>query len=102
DRLAPSNQVRRLELPEWGVIDQAPGGVANVTFSFDGNFCLTAIRVENVPADGAAPKVLWQLAGKSRPARALLYGRDPQGMKPGSARKRRLICYWLTLISTAG
>jgi len=82
DRLVRSNQVRQVQLPEWGVIDQAPGGVANVTFSLDGTYSLTAIRVEDVPADGAAPRVLWQLAGKSRPVRALLYARDPEGMKP--------------------
>ena len=43
---------------------------------------LTALRVEDVPADGSAPKVLWRLAGKSRPTRSLLYGRDPEGLKP--------------------
>ena len=82
DQLIRTNQTRRLQLAEWGVIDQAPGGVANVTFSLDGNYSLTALRVEDVPTDGAKPKVFWQLAGKSRPVRALLYGRNPEGMKP--------------------
>ena len=46
---------------------------------------LTAIRVEDVPVDGTAPKVIWRLAGKSAPLNSLLYGRDPVGMKPLAA-----------------
>lgn len=73
---------RRARLPDWGEIDQAPGGSANVTFSLDASYVLTALRVEDVPSDGSAPRVLWQLAGKSAPTRSLLYGRDPSGMVP--------------------
>ncbi|MBI3415685.1 MAG: hypothetical protein HY043_10280 [Verrucomicrobia bacterium] len=77
-----TNQPQRVQLSDWGQIDQAPGGVANVTFSLDGNYILTSLRVQDVPADGSPPKILWQLAGKSLPLSFLLYGRDPQGMKP--------------------
>jgi hypothetical protein len=77
-----TNEAERVRLPDWGAIDQAPGGVANVTFSFDGAYTLTALRVQDVPADGSPPRVVWQLAGKSQRTSSLLYGRDPQGMKP--------------------
>ena len=77
-----TNEAQRVRLPDWGAIDQAPGGVANVTFSLDGAYALTTLRVQDVPADGSPPKVVWQLAGKSLPTSSLLYGRDPQGMKP--------------------
>src|SRR6185295_9460188 len=33
-----TNEAQRVRLPDWGEIDQAPGGVANVTFSFDGAY----------------------------------------------------------------
>ena len=85
DQGAHSNQVRRVPLQEWGLIDPSPGGVANVTFSLDDRYSLTALRVEDVPANGAAPRIVWQLAGKSRPTKALLYGRNPEGMQPVTA-----------------
>lgn len=78
----PPPQVQRVQISDWGQIEQAPSGVANVTFSLDTYYTLTALRVQDVPADGSAPKVIWQLAGKSLPLNVLLYGRDPQGMKP--------------------
>jgi hypothetical protein len=90
DQLVRSNQVRRVPLQEWGSIDPSPGGVANVTFSLDDAYTLTALRVEDVPANGAAPKVVWQLVGKSQPTKALLYGHNPEGMKP------------VTLVSNSG
>lgn len=74
--------VDRVGRPEKGAIDQAPGGVANVTFSLDNWYQLTRVRVEDVPADGTAPNVAWQLVGKSLPLNSLLYGRNPEGMKP--------------------
>ena len=79
-----TNQPQRVQVSDWGQIDPAPGGVANVTFSLDGSYSLTSLRVQDVPADGSPPKILWQLAGKSLPLSFLLYGRDPQGMKPGT------------------
>jgi hypothetical protein len=82
NKIVLRDQIERIGRPEKGVIDQAPGGVANVTFSLDGMYHLTAIRVEDVPADGTKPKILWQLKGKSRPAASLLYGRVPEGMTP--------------------
>src|SRR5262245_48702850 len=63
DQVAHSNQVRRVPLQEWGLIDPSPGGVANVTFSLDDMYSLTALRVEDVPANGEAPRVVWQLTG---------------------------------------
>src|SRR6187401_1762496 len=54
-----TNEAQRVRLPDWGAIDQAPGGVANVTFSLDGAYTLTALRVQDVPADGSPPRVVW-------------------------------------------
>jgi hypothetical protein len=88
NKIVLRDRIERIGRPEKGGIDQAPGGVANVTFSLDGMYNLTGIRVEDVPADGTKPKVLWQLKGKSRPAGSLLYGRAPEGMTsvvPGAA-----------------
>jgi hypothetical protein len=48
----------------------------------DGTYQLTKLRVEDMPADGSAPKVFWRLAGKSVPTTVFLYGRDPEGLKP--------------------
>src|SRR6266478_6545089 len=31
-----TNEAQRVRLPDWGEIDQPPGGAANVTFSLDG------------------------------------------------------------------
>lgn len=73
---------RRARLPEWGEIGDAAGGVANVTFTLDAPYQLTALRVEDVPADGSSPKVLWELVGQSVPTSSLLYGRVPRGMRP--------------------
>ena len=75
------HQIDRIGRPENGGIDQAPDGVANVTFSLDDWYQLTRIRVEDVPADGTAPKVLWHVVGKSRPMNSLLYRRVPEGMR---------------------
>jgi hypothetical protein len=82
NRPAPVDPLERVGQPEKGTIDPAPGGVANVTFTFDGIYQLTRIRVEDVPADGSRPKVFWQLTGKSHPLNSLLYSRDPEGMQP--------------------
>ena len=73
---------KAIKLPQWGTIEQAPGGVANVTFSLDSNYVLTALKVVDVPKDGSQPKVLWALKGKSLPTHMILYGRDPEGMSP--------------------
>ena len=82
NRVAPQIDYERIGAPEKGAINQTAGGFANVTFSLDGWYELTSLRVEDVPADGTRPRVLWQSAGKSRPLNSLLYGRDPEGMKP--------------------
>ena len=83
-----TNQPQRVQISDWGQIEQAPGGAANVTFSLDGYYTLTDLRVQDVPADGSQPKTLWQLSGKSLPLSSLLYGRDPQGMKPANAQAK--------------
>jgi len=87
--LAPTNRlvqalppIERIGQPDKGVIDPAPGGAANVTFSLDSIYQLTRLRVEDLPADGTPPKIVWEATGKSRPTRSLLYGRVPAGMKP--------------------
>ncbi len=87
-KLAETNHVvpavrpfERIAPPEKGAIDPAPGGAANVTFSFDAFYELTHVRVEDVPADGTPPKLQWELVGKSRPTRSLLYNRVPEGMQ---------------------
>lgn len=88
NELDAATQARRVRLPNWGEIDQGPGGAANVTFSLDDAYVLTALRVEDVPSDGSQPSILWQLAGRSTPTRSLLYGRAPAGMQnvgPGAA-----------------
>jgi hypothetical protein len=82
NRVAPRADVELISRPDKGTIDQAPGGSANVTFSLDGWYSLTRVRVEDVPADGSAPQIAWQLAGKSHPLNSLLYGRVPDGMAP--------------------
>jgi hypothetical protein len=79
---AQVDPLERVGQPENGRIDPAPNGVANVTFTLDAIYQLTRIRVEDVPADGSKPKIVWQVVGKSLPLNSLLYGRDPAGMKP--------------------
>ena len=80
--VARTNKVARAASAVSGLSYVAPGGVANVTFSMDSTYELTKLRVEDVPADGSAPKILWRLAGKSVPTTVFLYGRDPEGLKP--------------------
>ena len=83
--IVKTNQAKRVGLPQWGKIELTPGGAAIVTFNLDDSYVLTGLRVVDVPADGSAPRIFWQLAGKSVPTRILLYGRDPVGMKPVKA-----------------
>ncbi len=64
------------------ILRDADGDVAHVTFTLDDAYRLTHLRVEDVPADGSAPKTLWLLKGKSWPTRSLVYGVVPQGMLP--------------------
>jgi hypothetical protein len=82
NQVVPRNVFEIIGRPEKGTIDQAPGGAANVTFSLDNWYTLTKIRVQDVPADGSAPQMMWELVGKSRPVNSLLYGRVPDGMRP--------------------
>lgn len=71
---------RRARLPEWGEIGDAPGNVANVTFTLDAPYQLTALRVQDLPADGSPPRTMWSVTGQSVPTSSLLYGRMPKGM----------------------
>lgn len=79
-----NEKARRARLPEWGEIGEAPGNVANVTFTLDAPYELTRLMVQDVPTDGSLPRVLWDLVGRSVPTSSLLYGRMPKGMKPAT------------------
>jgi len=80
-----ANQVaRRARLPEWGEIGNAPGNVANVTFTLDAPYPITSLKVQDIPSDGSAPQIVWELTGRSVPTSSLLYGRVPKGMQPTS------------------
>lgn len=81
-KVPPEPLVERIGRPDKGSFDDAPGGAARVTFALDDWYQLTRIKVEDVPADGTAPNVIWNLVGKSLPLNSLLYGHDPTGMKP--------------------
>lgn len=89
----PAPRFERVSRPESGILDQTPGGAANVTFSLDDWYRLTRIRVQDVPADGSAPKIVWQVVGQSLPLNSLLYSRCPSGMKsvPDGAVAEKLI-----------
>jgi len=63
-------------------LEQAPGGVANVSFALDGWYQLTRVWVEDVPSDGSKSHVAWSLVGKSIPVNWLIYGHQPEGMRP--------------------
>jgi hypothetical protein len=54
-----TNEAQRVRLPDWGEIDQAPGGAA-MSPLVSMALTLTALRVQDVPADGSLP-VVWQL-----------------------------------------
>lgn len=55
-------------------------GVAHVTFSLDGRYSLTSIRVFTINPDGERGKMMWDLTGDSRPLNSLIYGLVPAGM----------------------
>jgi hypothetical protein len=59
-----------------------PAGVARVTFSLDGRYRLTSIRVFALNAQGEPGKKVWDLTGKSRELNSLMYGMNPAGMSP--------------------
>jgi hypothetical protein len=67
----------RRQKPEQAVLADAPNGVAHVTFSLDGSYALTSIKVV---AETAGNKLMWSVGGKSRPLKSLLYGREPEQM----------------------
>ena len=81
NKLAKMAEAQAAKLAEAGFRESAGDG-AYVTFSLDDAYQLTHLQVEDVPADGSAPKTVWLLKGKSMPVRALMYGRDPEGMIP--------------------
>jgi hypothetical protein len=58
------------------------GGVARVTFSLDGRYRLTSVRVFALDAQGEPAKKVWDLTGKSRELNSLMYGMNPAGMAP--------------------
>lgn len=69
----------------YGTVEKEFAGVYPVIFSFDVEYSLTSVRVEEAtPADGAKPQVLWELRSRkgSKPVKAMLYGRDLDNMDP--------------------
>jgi hypothetical protein len=56
--------------------------VARVTFSLDGRYRLTSVRVFALNAQGEPSKKVWDLTGKSRELNSLMYGMNPAGMTP--------------------
>jgi hypothetical protein len=56
------------------------GGVARVTFSLDGRYRLTSVRVFALNDQGEPAKKVWDLTGKSRELNSLMYGMNPAGM----------------------
>src|SRR5216117_3904938 len=70
--------------------DQTP--VYPVSFSFDGKYKLTAVKVVAASdlATNKYPTPLWYLISDSNsvPTKALMYGQAPKGMKPAVPRTR--------------
>ena len=56
--------------------------VARVTFSLDGRYRLSSVRVFVLNAQGEPAKKIWDLTGKSRELNSLMYGMNPAGMSP--------------------
>jgi hypothetical protein len=68
--------------PEKSTEANPAGGVARVTFSLDGRYRLTSVRVFVLNAQGEPAKKVWELTGKSRELNSLMYGMNPAGMSP--------------------
>ena len=68
--------------PEKSTEANPAGGVARVTFSLDGRYRLTSVRVFVLNAQGEPAKKVWDLTGKSRELNSLMYGMNPAGMNP--------------------
>ena len=63
--------------------EMEPGSsVARVTFSLDGRYRLTSVRVFALNTQGEPAKKVWDLTGKSRELNSLMYGMNPAGMSP--------------------
>ena len=56
------------------------GGVTRVTFSLDGRYRLTSVRVFALNEKGEPARKVWDLTGKSRELASLMYGMNPAGM----------------------
>lgn len=67
-------ETTRQEIPE------PANGVAHVTFSLDGRYSLTSIRVFAINPDGERGKMVWDVTGSSRSLNSLIYGMVPAGM----------------------
>jgi len=68
--------------PEKPAEANPAGGVARVTFSLDGRYRLTSVRVFALNAQGEPSKKVWDLTGKSRELNSLMYGMNPADMTP--------------------
>lgn len=70
------------QAPEKPPETEPGSGVARVTFSLDGRYRLTSVRVFALNAQGEPAKKVWDLTGKSRELNSLMYGLNPAGMGP--------------------
>lgn len=77
-RRSPKGTAQTPEKPA----EAEPGGVARVTFSLDGRYRLTSVRVFVLNTQGEPAKKVWDLTGKSRELNSLMYGMNPAGMSP--------------------
>lgn len=77
-----TNRASHASASSSGLAYAEKGATANVTFSLDDYYALTSIHVEDVPADGSKPTIMWHLKGKSQPVKAFIYGKDVEGMAP--------------------
>ncbi len=77
-----TNRASHASASSSGLAYAEKGATANVTFSLDDYYALTSVHVEDVPADGSNPTIMWHLKGKSQPVKAFIYGKDLEGMAP--------------------
>ena len=70
------------ESPDKPTETSPASSVARVTFSLDGRYRLSSVRVFVLNAQGEPAKKIWDLTGKSRELNSLMYGMNPAGMSP--------------------
>jgi hypothetical protein len=70
------------ESPDKPTEASPASSVARVTFSLDGRYRLSSLRVFVLNAQGEPAKKIWDLTGKSRELNSLMYGMNPAGLSP--------------------